>query len=73
MITLGDHIDAIIISDYSSCGSSREGEAVGVPNLLSQINSTSTPCSGKQALTCALLISVECVGCLVTRNGHMIL
>ncbi|XP_025090723.1 nuclear receptor corepressor 1-like isoform X5 [Pomacea canaliculata] len=45
MITLGDHIDAIIISDYSSCGSSREGEAVGVPNLLSQINSTSTPCS----------------------------
>lgn len=73
MITLGDHIDAIIISDYSSCGSSREGEAVGVPNLLSQINSTSTPCSGKQALTCALLISVACVGCLVTRNGHMIL
>ena len=48
MITLGDHIDAIIINDYHSrTSTTKEGEALGKTSLLSQINSTSTPASGQ--------------------------
>lgn len=45
MITLGDHIDAIIINDYNC---RKEGDPSGIGSLLSQINSTSTPAAGFQ-------------------------
>ena len=56
MITLGDHIDAIIINDYNNRTSTtstttastiKEGEVPGKASLLSQINSTSMPGPGQ--------------------------
>ncbi|KAK7506029.1 hypothetical protein BaRGS_00002751, partial [Batillaria attramentaria] len=46
MITLGDHIDAIIIKDYNNrTMPGKDGEPKGMGSLLSQIQSTSTPSS----------------------------
>ena len=54
MITLGDHIDAIIINDYNNrttttttASTIKEGEVPGKASLLSQINSTSMPGPGQ--------------------------
>ena len=51
MITLGDHIDAIIINDYTTRTQPKELEkevpVKSMSNLLSQINSTSTPTLGQ--------------------------